>query len=135
MQLASQLKSAWRLTNTQQDCIAWINSHWQTLVEAGQRNWSEIQPLLINANAQAALEVANAIDGLNSGIKFCQARLEWSREQLDPAPLLDGQDLIELGITPGPRFKSLLQAIRDGQLDGELATVADAKQFVQDNAR
>lgn len=134
-QLASQLKSAWRLTNKQRDNIAWITCHWRTLIEADERNWSEIQPRLINANAPAALKVATSIGGWSKGIEFCQSRLAWPREKLDPPPLLDGQDLIKLGIAPGPRFKSLLRTIRDRQLDGELGTVAEAKQFVQDNAR
>jgi poly(A) polymerase len=140
--LASQLKSAWRLTNHQRDNIVWINRHWRTLTGANQTSWSQIQPLLIDANAPAALEMATAIigssespRGATAGIEYCRQRLAWSPERLDPPPLLNGQDLITLGIPTGPRFKSLLQAVRDRQLDGEIETVAAAKQFVIDHAR
>ena len=136
--LTGQLKSAWRLTNAQRDNLNWINRHWKTLAEAHQKNWSVIQPLLINTNAPAALDVGTSILGLTSdsedelmaGIRFCRERLGWPREILDPPPLLDGQDLIGLGIPPGPRFKSLLQAVRDSQLDGKIETVDEAREFV-----
>ena len=112
--------------------------HWQTLAAAHQKSWSEIQPLLVNANAPAALDVATSIlgsksesdDDLMAGIEFCRERLGWPRESLDPPPLLDGKDLIRLGILPGPEFKSLLQSVRDSQLDGKIETVDQAKKFV-----
>lgn len=132
-QLASQLKSAWRLTNQQRDRIAWISGHWRTLAEAHERSWSKIQPLLIDDSATMALAVADSVLGGTEGIEFCRERLAWPREKLDPTVLLDGKDLIELGIKPGPTFKLLLQAIRDRQLNGELTSAAEAKQFVQDN--
>ncbi len=136
--MTRQLKSAWRLTNDQRDSINWIHLNWKALAAAHQKSWSEIQPLLVNANAPAALDVATSIlvsksesdDVLMAGIGFCRERLGWPRESLDPPPLLDGKDLIRLGILPGPEFKSLLQSVRDSQLDGKIETVDQAKKFV-----
>jgi poly(A) polymerase len=43
-----------------------------------------------------------------------------------PAPLLSGQDLIAAGLAPGPTFKRVLDAVFDEQLNGAIASRADA---------
>lgn len=45
-------------------------------------------------------------------------------------PLLNGHDLQEMGLLPGPQFKTLLAALRAAQLDGELTSKAEARQFI-----
>ena len=63
---------------------------------------------------------------------------EYSREQLRslppeairPTPLITGQDLIEAGYEPGPRFKEILTAIEDAQLEGRLTSREAAMEFV-----
>ncbi len=44
------------------------------------------------------------------------------QEHHSPAPLLTGRDLIEAGLKPSPRFKSLLQTVEDAQLEGIVKT-------------
>jgi poly(A) polymerase len=39
-------------------------------------------------------------------------------EQVRPPRLLDGDDLIGLGLRPGPRFKTILERVEEAQLDG-----------------
>src|SRR5271157_3839104 len=63
---------------------------------------------------------------------------EYSREQLRslppeairPAPLITGRDLIEAGYEPGPRFKEVLTAVEDAQLEGRLASREAAMEYV-----
>jgi poly(A) polymerase len=63
----------------------------------------------------------------------------YSREQLHsmpaeairPTPLITGRDLIEAGYEPGPRFKEVLAAVEDAQLEGRLTTHEAAMEFVQ----
>jgi len=47
-----------------------------------------------------------------------------------PAPLVTGEDLIAAGRHPGPRFKEILSAVEDGQLEGRLRDREQALQFV-----
>ncbi len=47
---------------------------------------------------------------------------------LAPEPMLDGNDLIAIGLEPGPDFKSILDAVYDAQLEGR---VADRKTAVE----
>ena len=50
---------------------------------------------------------------------------------LAPDPLLDGGDLIRLGLKPGPVFKTLLDDAYDAQLEGGLTTHPQALNWVQ----
>jgi tRNA nucleotidyltransferase (CCA-adding enzyme) len=47
-------------------------------------------------------------------------------------PLLRGQDVIALGVPPGPRVGECLAALRRGRLDGRLVTVAQERRFVKE---
>jgi len=51
-------------------------------------------------------------------------------EAIRPAPLVTGDDLIAAGHEPGPRFKEMLSAVEDGQLEGRLLNREQALQFV-----
>jgi poly(A) polymerase len=63
---------------------------------------------------------------------------EYSREQLRSIPpeairperLVTGRDLIEAGYEPGPRFKEILTAIEDAQLEGRIASRETAMEYV-----
>lgn len=54
-------------------------------------------------------------------------------DEMRPAPLVTGDDLIAAGYPPGPRFKEILGAIEDGQLEGRLSSRQQALQFVAEN--
>lgn len=47
-------------------------------------------------------------------------------------PALGGEDLIALGLEPGPRFTEILEAVRDRRIDGELTTKEQEIAFVRD---
>ncbi|HET7205512.1 MAG TPA: CCA tRNA nucleotidyltransferase [Terriglobales bacterium] len=52
-------------------------------------------------------------------------------EQIRPAPLITGRDLIAAGYKPGPRFKEILSSVEDLQLEGRIETRDQALGFVQ----
>jgi poly(A) polymerase len=52
-------------------------------------------------------------------------------EAVRPVPLLTGKDLIADGYPPGPRFKEILTAVEDAQLEGRLHSANEAKEFVK----
>jgi poly(A) polymerase len=51
-------------------------------------------------------------------------------EQIRPRPLINGDDLISAGLTPGPLFKQLLLAAEDAQLEGAIRTKEEAMKLV-----
>jgi len=52
-------------------------------------------------------------------------------EEVRPKPLVTGNDLISAGFTPGPRFKEILTAVEDAQLEGQLRDRDAAMEFVR----
>jgi putative nucleotidyltransferase with HDIG domain len=52
-------------------------------------------------------------------------------EQIRPAPLITGDDLIAAGYKPGPVFKELLTAVEDAQLEGAISTREEALGLVR----
>jgi len=61
--------------------------------------------------------------------------LETPPEQVRPQRLLTGEDLKTMGYQPGPAFTEILQAIEDGQLEGQLKTREEAFDFVRKTFR
>jgi poly(A) polymerase len=59
---------------------------------------------------------------------WCRKQRE---EELSPPPLITGDDLIALGYKPDERFRSMLQAVEEAQLDGLLRDKGDALTFVE----
>ena len=53
-------------------------------------------------------------------------------EQVRPQRLVTGEDLKGMGYPPGPRFKEILQAVEDAQLDGALSDREPAIAFVRE---
>ena len=58
-------------------------------------------------------------------------REEFANEPIIPSPLLRGDDLIALGLKPGPKFGEILQAVQTRQLEGRLRTADDALEWVK----
>lgn len=49
-----------------------------------------------------------------------------------PKPLITGRELITAGYQPGARFKEMLRAVEDAQLEGTIGTADEALQLVQE---
>jgi len=53
-------------------------------------------------------------------------------EEIRPDPLMTGADLIAMGYAPGPRFKEILSAVEDAQLEGRVQGRDEAAQWVKE---
>jgi len=60
-----------------------------------------------------------------------QKRTEIPPEKMRPAPLVTGDDLIAVGHVPGPKFREILTAVEDAQLEGRLPSRDAALEFVR----
>ena len=58
-------------------------------------------------------------------------RKEFASEPIIPPPFVRGDDLIALGLKPGPRFGEILEAVETRQLEGNLRTREEALEWVQ----
>jgi tRNA nucleotidyltransferase (CCA-adding enzyme) len=69
------------------------------------------------------------------GAPFMALAAELGTIKQPVAPLLNGNDVLALGIAAGPRVKELLRIAYDAQLDGVYETRADALQWMQTHVR
>jgi poly(A) polymerase len=58
-------------------------------------------------------------------------REEFANEPIIPPPLVRGDDLIALGLKPGPKFGEILEAVETRQLEGHLRTREEAIEWVK----
>jgi poly(A) polymerase len=54
-------------------------------------------------------------------------------EEVTPPKLLTGDDLIQLGFSPGPKFKEILQTVEDAQLEGRIRNHDEALAYVRES--
>jgi hypothetical protein len=102
---------------------------------AASQPWPRIQRLLIASGSRELLalhEAQAAADGLPADdLAFCRQRLAWPAEQLNPPPLVTGNDLIADGIAPGPDYAFLLESARDAQLEGAVGSKSAALEWIK----
>jgi poly(A) polymerase len=58
-------------------------------------------------------------------------REEFAHEPIIPPPLVRGEDLMALGLKPGPKFGEILEAVETRQLEGTLRTREEALEWVK----
>ncbi len=67
-----------------------------------------------------------------STYEFVQKKLaEIPPEKVRPRALVTGDDLIAAGYAPGPKFREILEAVEDAQLEGRLSSHGAALDFVK----
>ncbi|MGB8948089.1 MAG: CCA tRNA nucleotidyltransferase, partial [Candidatus Sulfotelmatobacter sp.] len=73
-----------------------------------------------------------ASHGNLSTYEFIRTKLaEIPPEKIRPVGLVTGDDLIAAGYPPGPRFREILEAVEDAQLEGRLVSRDTALEFVK----
>ena len=67
--------------------------------------------------------------------ELAEAAFQFLKERLEPQErlpkLINGHDLIQLGLTPGPRFGGLLTAVEEAQWEGIVRTREDALAMIR----
>lgn len=126
-----------RLSNDETDRITWLHEHRRAIDEPAALPLHRLKRLAAHRYFPALLafvraeRLARNLDP--APVLFCEEYLrDTPAEEIDPPPLIGGNDLIALGCDPGPRFKEILTAVRDAQLDGDIATREAALQLVDE---
>jgi tRNA nucleotidyltransferase/poly(A) polymerase len=71
--------------------------------------------------------------GMMDNYDFLQKkREEFANEPIIPPPLVMGDDLIALGLKPGPKFGEILEAVETRQLEGALTNRDEALEWVKE---
>lgn len=94
------------------------------------RPWSQVQPLVAHERGRALADLLRARAAAGRGdaaaAAWFTAQVNRPRVEIDPPPLVTGDDLLRAGIAPGPPIGAALARIRTLQLDGAIATPAEA---------
>ncbi len=121
----------WRLARDEVTRAAWLIKYEALARQAHQLPWPRVQRVLIQDGASDLLRYLRAVtqvlgDDKNNAVTFCEQKLALPAIELNPVPLLTGDDLRREGWKPGPHFRDVLDAVRDAQLVGEIQSQAEA---------
>jgi poly(A) polymerase len=116
--------------------VAYLVKNHLRLLNAPEMRTATLKRFLREDGIEELLELAriNALASVGDlhPYEFCRRKLaELGPEQIAPPRLLSGRDLITLGFQPGPRFKEILEAVEEAQLEGRLLTREDALLWVR----
>jgi hypothetical protein len=75
--------------------------------------------------------VAEVLDGSAAETEFCHQKLALPQSELNPPPLITGDDLKQLGIPAGPAYREILERIRDEQLEKRITSKEEALQLAR----
>lgn len=125
-----------RLSNDEAEAIDWLVAHRTALEGAETFSAAKLKRLLAHPLAGELLAVteaeARARNQESASARFVREYLRKTPpEELSPPPLLTGDDLIALGLAPGPQFKELLETLRDAQLNGAIRTPTEARELAR----
>jgi poly(A) polymerase len=120
-----------RFTNKEGERAAWLLAKRFIIADAPALPWPLLQRLLTHEGVAELIALHEAIAGpSDAALVYCRERLAWPPERLNPSPLLNGSDLMQHGLEPGPDFARFLEQVRDAQLNGEIRSREDALALV-----
>jgi len=129
--LADAVARRWRWSNREREKTVWLLANYRSILDGADLAWPRLQRLLVADARDELLELAAVVGGgRHAGVQHARQKLELPPDQLDPEPLLSGQDLIAHGLKPGKAFRRLLEEVRDAQLDGEVSSREEALALV-----
>jgi poly(A) polymerase len=133
--MAADICERLKLANVERERVEWLVKKHQYLCDARNMRTSTLKTTLAHPGIRELLALhradAQACGKSTDHVDYCEQLLqEWSEADLHPPPLLTGHDLTKHGLTPGPMFKQLLEAVREAQLDGTIKTPRQALELV-----
>jgi poly(A) polymerase len=137
-EIAVEILSRLRRPRVVQDRVAYLVRDHLRLCMAPRMRLATLKRMLADEGFDELLEL-NRIDSLGSNsylgyYHFCREALrKLPIEEARPPRLITGNDLISLGLSPGPAFKEILREVEDLQLDGALGSREAALDYVRDH--
>jgi poly(A) polymerase len=129
-----------RLSNVEMSRVCWLVENHRVLLDALTMRASKLKPLLVHPGISELLALHRAIAVANNSsvahVEFCERVIrDTPPDELNPPPLVTGEDLIAMGLKPGRLFKRLLEAVREAQLEGRVKTKEEALKLVEELLR
>lgn len=134
-QMAKQIMERLRFSRSQIEEVVWLIKNHMTLLQYPQMRESTRKRLFKNSLFPLLLELVKIDIRTSSGDLSSINAIEhdyqiFLRNVPKYQPLLRGKDLIDLGFSPGPLFRTILNEVENAQLEGTLKTHQEAIHFV-----
>ena len=138
--LAAAVLERLRLSNAQAAHACSLIESLPFFRDAGERPVHALKRFLRKPRIEDHLELerlcaVSSGRGLANYNFVLEKRQSWSDTDITPAALISGDDLIEMGFSPGILFKEILTRVEDEQLEGRLTTRKQARDFVESHYR
>ncbi len=136
MRMAEEICRRFRFSNEESEQIVALVEHHLRFKDVPQMRASTLKRFVRLPRFDEHLEL-HRLDCLSShrildNYEFVRRFLaETPPDQVRPPRLITGDDLKQLGLVPGPEFRSILQAVEDAQLEGRLSNREVALEFVR----
>ena len=134
--MAEKICRRLRISNQQIEEVVDVVKDHLRFIHVQEMRESTLKRFLRKTNFSDHLELHRldslASHGKLSSYHFCQEKLEeLSQEAMRPKPLINGHDLIRLGLEPGPIFSEIMSAVEDFQLEGKLSSKEETLDWVK----
>ena len=133
--IAEAVFDRWKLSTDELEGVEKLHREEPIIRSAIQQPWPIVQRILIAPRMEELLgyceAVAGVVDGNSASIDFCRAKLTLPASELNPPPLISGEDLKAIGLPPGPVYKQIIESVRDAQLDKKISSREEAMDFVK----
>jgi poly(A) polymerase len=136
LKMADEICRRLRFSNDDTDQILALVANHMRFAHVQRMSVSTLKKFFRLPDFEQHLEL-HRIDCLSShgnleSFEFVRGRLQsLPPEAIRPEPLIKGDDLIAAGYEPGPRFKEILGAVEDAQLEGRVASREAAMEYVR----
>ena len=135
-EMAEEICQRLKVSAKEREKVVWLVKRHLVLKDAERMRKSTWKRLLASGNFDELLEL-HRVDALSSTLdlvtynKALEMREELSKEELEPAPLITGHDLIALGLKPSALFKEILDEVREEQLEGRIKKRNEAIELIK----
>lgn len=124
-QAPDEISDRFRLSNEEKSHVAFLIHHLDQVKSADTIPWADLKRILAHPYQDDLLSLLESACHENqqaqAGLQYCLDRLKtWSPEQLNPPPLVTGEDVAALGVPKGPLYRQLLEGVRTAQLNEEV---------------
>ncbi|MBI3317151.1 MAG: CCA tRNA nucleotidyltransferase [Candidatus Omnitrophica bacterium] len=134
--MAREILKRLRFSNQETDSICESVANHMKFADVQRMRSGKLKQFVSRPNFQEELELhkvdCQSSHGMLDHYEFLKKKLvEFAHEDLKPKPLVNGNDLIALGMKPGPAMKPLLEEIYELQLEGKFKSQEEALRWVR----
>ena len=125
-----------RFSNDEKDAIVTCVKNHMRFKEVQHMRPGKLKRLLQSNTFQQELELhridCSSSHGNLDNWEFLKKKLEeYSQEEIEPKPLVTGNDILALGISPGPLVGKILEEVQELQLEGTLSSREQALVWIE----